>query len=79
MYTMEDVKVLRERTGAGISDCSKALKTCDGDMEKAIDFLREKRKMEVKGKISKVPVLISVISVLFFISINSSPVISEVT
>jgi len=32
-----------------------------------IDYLREKRKMEVKGKISKVPVLISVISVLFFI------------
>lgn len=32
-----------------------------------IDFLREKRKMEVKGKISKVPILISVISVLFFI------------
>ena len=32
-----------------------------------IDFLREKRKMEVKGRISKVPVLISVISVLFFI------------
>ncbi len=32
-----------------------------------IDFLREKRKVEVKGKISKVPVLISVISVLFFI------------
>lgn len=32
-----------------------------------IDFLREKRKMEVKGKISKVPVLISVISVFFFI------------
>ena len=32
-----------------------------------IDFLREKRKMEVKGKISKIPILISVISVLFFI------------
>ena len=32
-----------------------------------IDFLREKRKMEVKGRISKVPVLISVVSVLFFI------------
>ena len=42
MYTMEDVKVLRERTGAGISDCSKALKLNDGDMEKAIDYLREK-------------------------------------
>lgn len=32
-----------------------------------IDYLREKRKMEVKGKISKVPVLISIISVLFFV------------
>ena len=32
-----------------------------------IDFLREKRKMEVKGRISRVPILISVISVLFFI------------
>ena len=32
-----------------------------------IDFLREKRKMEVKGRISKVPVYISVVSVLFFI------------
>ena len=32
-----------------------------------VDYLREKRKMEVKGKISKVPVLISIISVLFFV------------
>lgn len=32
-----------------------------------VDYLREKRKMEVKGKIAKVPVLISVISVLFFV------------
>lgn len=32
-----------------------------------IDYLREKRKMEVKGRIGKVPVLISVISVLFFV------------
>lgn len=32
-----------------------------------IDYLREKRKMEVKGRIAKIPVLISVISVLFFV------------
>ena len=32
-----------------------------------VDYLREKRKMEVKGRIAKVPVLISVISVLFFV------------
>ena len=36
------VKELRERTGAGMMDCKKALSEVDGDMEKAIDFLREK-------------------------------------
>ena len=36
------VKELRERTGAGMMDCKKALMANDGDMEKAIDFLREK-------------------------------------
>lgn len=36
------VKELRERTGAGMMDCKKALSTTDGDLEKAIDFLREK-------------------------------------
>ena len=36
------VKELRERTGAGMMDCKKALSATDGDLEKAIDFLREK-------------------------------------
>ncbi|KMY49474.1 translation elongation factor Ts [Peribacillus loiseleuriae] len=36
------VKELREKTGAGMMDCKKALVQTDGDMEKAIDFLREK-------------------------------------
>jgi elongation factor Ts len=36
------VKELREKTGAGMMDCKKALQQTDGDMEKAIDFLREK-------------------------------------
>ena len=36
------VKELRERTGAGMMDCKKALVATEGDMEKAIDFLREK-------------------------------------
>src|ERR1700719_178643 len=36
------VKELREKTGAGMMDCKKALQETDGDMEKAIDFLREK-------------------------------------
>lgn len=36
------VKELRERTGAGMMDCKKALIECEGNTEKAIDFLREK-------------------------------------
>ncbi|WP_110929441.1 translation elongation factor Ts [Bacillus massiliglaciei] len=40
--TAQLVKELREKTGAGMMDCKKALVETDGDMEKAIDFLREK-------------------------------------
>ena len=36
------VMELRGRTGAGLMDCKKALKERDGDIEKAIDYLREK-------------------------------------
>ncbi len=39
---VEKVKELREKTGAGILDCKKALKECGGDIEKAITYLREK-------------------------------------
>jgi elongation factor Ts len=42
MITAEMVKQLRERTGAGMMDCKKALTETDGNMDKAIDFLREK-------------------------------------
>ncbi|MDY6831949.1 MAG: translation elongation factor Ts [Thermodesulfobacteriota bacterium] len=36
------VKELREKTGAGMMDCKEALTACDGDIEKAVDFLRQK-------------------------------------
>lgn len=36
------IKELRERTSAGMSDCKKALTECEGDLEKAADFLRKK-------------------------------------
>ena len=42
MITMEKVKELRERTGAGVLDCKKALTEKDGDLEKAVEYLREK-------------------------------------
>ncbi len=40
--TPDQVKSLRERTGAGMMDCKKALTDSNGDMEKAIDYLRKK-------------------------------------
>ena len=42
MISADDVKALREKTGAGMMDCKKALTDSDGDMEKAIVILREK-------------------------------------
>ncbi len=42
MVTAEMVKELRERTGAGMMDCKKALTETSGDLSKAIEFLREK-------------------------------------
>lgn len=42
MFKASDVKELRERTGTGMLDCKKALDACEGDMDKAIDWLREK-------------------------------------
>ncbi len=41
-FTAKDVQALREKTGCGMMDCKKALVECDGDMDKAVDFLREK-------------------------------------
>ena len=40
--TASMVKELREMTGAGMMDCKKALTATEGDMDKAVDFLREK-------------------------------------
>ena len=41
-FTANDVKTLREMTGVGMLDCKKALAETDGDMDKAVEFLREK-------------------------------------
>ena len=41
-FTAADVKNLREMTGVGMMDCKKALTASDGDMDKAVEFLREK-------------------------------------
>lgn len=41
-FTAKDVQELRRRTGAGMMDCKKALEANDGDVEKAVEYLRKK-------------------------------------
>jgi elongation factor Ts len=42
MYTAKDVQTLRQRTGAGMMECKKALEEMNGDMDKAVEHLRKK-------------------------------------
>ena len=53
-FTAKDVKDLREKTGCGMMDCKKALAASDGDMDKAVEFLREKGLAAVAKKASRI-------------------------
>ncbi len=54
MFTAKDVKDLREKTGAGMMDCKRALQESNGDMDKAIDWLREKGISKAAKKESRI-------------------------
>lgn len=54
MIKASDVKELREKTGAGMLDCKKALEATEGDMEKAVDWLREKGIAKAAKKESRI-------------------------
>lgn len=53
-FTAQDVKELREKTGCGMMDCKKALTSSNGDMQAAIDFLREKGLAAATKKSSRI-------------------------
>ena len=53
-FTAKDVMALRERTGCGMMDCKKALTQTDGDMDKAIDVLREQGLAKAAKKASRI-------------------------
>ena len=50
---MDAVKDLRARTGAGVLDCKKALSECGGDVEKSVDYLREKGLAKAAKKVGR--------------------------
>lgn len=54
MFSASDVKELRERTGAGMMDCKKALQEVEGNMDAAIDWLREKGISKAAKKESRI-------------------------
>ena len=54
MFSAKDVKDLREKTGAGMLDCKKALEASEGDMDKAVDWLREKGIAKASKKESRI-------------------------
>ena len=63
-FTAKDVAALRERTNCGMMDCKKALTASDGDMDKAIEFLREKglaASIKKAGRIAAEGVVYSVV------------------
>ena len=53
-FTAQDVKALREKTGCGMMDCKKALVSSDGDMDKALDYLREQGLAKQQKKASRI-------------------------
>ena len=53
-FTAKDVQALREKTGCGMMDCKKALTECNGDMDAATDYLREKGLASQAKKASRI-------------------------
>ncbi len=53
-FTAQDVKALREKTGVGMMECKKALVESDGDMDKAIDYLRERGLAAAQKKAARI-------------------------
>ncbi len=73
-FTSKDVMELRQRTGVGMMDCKKALVATDGDMEAAIDFLREKGMATAAKKEAR----IAAEGIVFAASKNGKSVLVEV-
>lgn len=66
MFTVQDIQELRNRTGAGLMDCKKALQEKDGDLEKAVEYLREKGMAAVAKKAGRIAAEGAVFSYIHF-------------
>lgn len=53
MFTAKDVQALRQRTGAGMMECKRALEENGGDIEKAVDYLRTKGVAKAEKRVGK--------------------------
>ena len=73
-FTALDVKKLREMTNVGMMDCKAALQACDGDMDKAVDWLREKGLAKAAKKADR----IAAEGVAYATNVNGVGVVIEV-
>ena len=53
-FTAKDVKALREKTGVGMMKCKEALAAADGDMDKAVEILKEKGLAQAQKKATRI-------------------------
>ena len=73
-FTAADVKNLREMTGVGMMDCKKALTETDGDMDKAVEYLREKGLAKAAKKAGR----IAAEGMVYAVSFDNCAVVVEV-
>ena len=66
MFTVQDIQELRARTGAGMMDCKKALQENDGNIEKAVEYLREKGMAAVAKKAGRIAAEGAIFSYIHF-------------
>ena len=72
--TAQMVKELRESTGAGMMDCKKALQEAEGNMEKAVDILREKGLSKAAKKAEMIPTEIPCLNLVSKLKIKRRPI-----
>ena len=79
-FTAKDVQALREKTGVGMMDCKKALVEAEGDMDKAVDILREKGLASAAKKSTRVAAegvvdIVPVVKLTVLKLLNASPIL----
>ena len=78
-FTAKDVQALREKTGCGMMDCKKALVECDGNMDAAVDYLREKGLASQAKKATRIAAEGTVVAIYYDVKVVVEEVVETPT